>query len=879
LYGLQVSLEGPKFAVAQNTNENWLHVNDETSFSDWMICDTPQDLDDFAGSCLDFDGTDDYVDLGSTMNLKPDSNLTLETWAYADDWTAIQTERFISNTQGGGYGLGSTPTLLRGWIFVNGSYLTVSEDLTNIDPGWHHFSLTFDGRYAKLFIDGDIKASNDAGDVYPITYHPTNNTLIGAEATSGAVPTGGYFYGKLDEIRFWNIARDSVQIRENMYLPLTGLESDLVSYWQFNEGSGTVLEDNIFGNDGTLTDMTEEDWIDSSIPFGNGISNTQIETTGSVDFSDTGFSMDFSAHNAAEITVTRIDTIPNLNPTEPDEAFDSQYWNVNRFGTGSFDADLTFAVSEDLTIEDESNPSNIRIYTRESNDTEDWINLSSAGSVNTGNDEATFDGIDQFSQFIIGRKTPSENFPGTCLDFDGTNDYINIGNHNSLNIGDSLTIEAWIKPQNLENRQSIFSTRADNDSGCFQLEMGSGTNRVAVTGIGTWVAQTEDNAVSTGEWFHIVYTRNGAGSGIHKIYVNGEEQNLISDDSYAFINNDSDKLIGSTNGSGGFLFSKLEEVRLWNICRTEEEIRENMYLALTGNESGLVSYWQFNDGSGSVVRDVGSGNNGTLFNMNEEDWITSTVPFGEGFVNTQIVSSHGVVNFSATGLEMDFTAKTGVDTIVVTRIDTIPNINPAEPDEVFDAQYWVVNRFGTGSFDADLTFTINENFTSFDENNPSNIRLYTRTSNADTNWVYLMDANSVHATTDEVTFDGITDFSQFIIGIYEQSLDIPQNITIEVIGTEVQISWDAVSGANSYKIYSSEDPDAADWGPTIDAVAVLSWTQTITEDKKFYRVVASTETLMRIISSKTSKVSNTSEVLNSSKIKKTKNKHQKLPIR
>jgi len=34
----------------------------------------------------------------------------------------------------------------------------------------------------------------------------------------------------------------------------------------------------------------------------------------------------------------------------------------------------------------------------------------------------------------------------------------------------------------------------------------------------------------------------------------------------------------------------------------------------------------------------------------------------------------------------------------------------------------------------------------------------------------------------------------------------PRNVTIEIIGTDVYLSWDVATGANSYRVYSSDDP-------------------------------------------------------------------------
>ncbi len=228
-----------------------------------------------------------------------------------------------------------------------------------------------------------------------------------------------------------------------------------------------------------------------------------------------------------------------------------------------------------------------------------------------------------------------DNFSGDALDFDGTDDYVNIGNDASLNTGNVLTVEAWIKPTDLSTRQGIYSTRKNNRSGSFQLEVGpgsGGTNRVVVTGVNTWIAQTNDNAIVPNQWNHIVYTRSGTGSGTHKIYVNGEEQTLISDADYIFVDNTDDKVIASGTNGGYFFSGLMDEVRIWNVALDSTQIRENMCRTLSGSETGLISYWQFNDGSGTTASDLISGNQGTLTNMTDDDWVNSTapVPFESG---------------------------------------------------------------------------------------------------------------------------------------------------------------------------------------------------------------------------------------------------------
>src|SRR5439155_16810959 len=46
-------------------------------------------------------------------------------------------------------------------------------------------------------------------------------------------------------------------------------------------------------------------------------------------------------------------------------------------------------------------------------------------------------------------------------------------------------------------------------------------------------------------------------------------------------------------GSGAFYDGQLDEIRVWNVFRTDSEIQANMYRELLGAEPGLVGYWQF----------------------------------------------------------------------------------------------------------------------------------------------------------------------------------------------------------------------------------------------------------------------------------------------
>ena len=212
---------------------------------------------------LQFDGTNDFIDLGKSTMLKPTAALTVEIWAFNSNWSTMGDSRFISNTESGGYFIGAEGDYIKAYIMLNNTYNIPSVKLSSLSDGWHHFALTCDGRYTKLYVDGTLQDTEDAGAAYLIQYSASaNNTFIGAEAGSGTTPVSSYFDGSIDEVRVWNVVRTQSEIQDNMNQHITTPASGLVGYWKLNESSGTTAGDETAnGNDGVLTNMTGDEWV------------------------------------------------------------------------------------------------------------------------------------------------------------------------------------------------------------------------------------------------------------------------------------------------------------------------------------------------------------------------------------------------------------------------------------------------------------------------------------------------------------------------------------------------------------------------------------------------------------------------------------------
>lgn len=113
---------------------------------------------------------------------------------------------------------------------------SLSADLN--DNAWHHVACVHDADEdeIRIYIDGDLEGVTPYAGISDIS-NP-DSLSFGAGATSGS-----WFGGQLDEIRIWDVVRDSTQIREAMYEQLDGEEVGLVAYWPLDEGSSGVITD------------------------------------------------------------------------------------------------------------------------------------------------------------------------------------------------------------------------------------------------------------------------------------------------------------------------------------------------------------------------------------------------------------------------------------------------------------------------------------------------------------------------------------------------------------------------------------------------------------------------------------------------------------
>jgi hypothetical protein len=214
----------------------------------------------------------------------------------------------------------------------------------------------------------------------------------------------------------------------------------------------------------------------------------------------------------------------------------------------------------------------------------------------------------------IGRKLQQ---PSRSLYFDGVNDYINVGVKPSLEVSSNLTLEAWINPQQqIQDGGGIIVSR----EGEYLIAIfKDGTLGIAFANSNPgWKWLDTYYTLPIDQWTHLAVSYD---KGLVKAYANGalvyiyEGSGTIGDYSTT-VNQDEFRIGYRQAGYSQYFKGQIDDVRVWNVTRTQSEIQSNLNQTLTGKEQGLVGYWNFEESSGNSVIDLTDyKNNGTIIGV------------------------------------------------------------------------------------------------------------------------------------------------------------------------------------------------------------------------------------------------------------------------
>ena len=134
-----------------------------------------------------------------------------------------------------------------------------------------------------------------------------------------------------------------------------------------------------------------------------------------------------------------------------------------------------------------------------------------------------------------------------------------------------------------------------------------------------WNEVISASVMNTKQWHHIAAVIN---NGSMSIYVDGLE---AANGTYPGSPTQCELpfLIGESAGFPGRIFDGIiDELRVWNIARTANQIADNKTTEFTGTEPGLIAYFPMNEGSGSTVgNQVDANCSGATVEMDDNNWV------------------------------------------------------------------------------------------------------------------------------------------------------------------------------------------------------------------------------------------------------------------
>jgi hypothetical protein len=228
---------------------------------------------------------------------------------------------------------------------------------------------------------------------------------------------------------------------------------------------------------------------------------------------------------------------------------------------------------------------------------------------------------------------------GACLNFDGDDDYINIGHNSTIEPAD-VTIELWIKPTDWDHAAvagALLIKRSVESDGYFIFYEANTYDTIHFDWGGNAYRWNTGYVPPINEWTHMVFTRDTSG---RKLFINGVLENSTVDAGASVASGAALTIGGATTNYS--YNGAIDEIRIYNYARTQEQI------AWDYNKGAPVGWWKLDENEGSTAYDQsGNGNTGTI---SGSSWVTGK--FNSGLKKTadsDKISVSSETNLSPTG--------------------------------------------------------------------------------------------------------------------------------------------------------------------------------------------------------------------------------------
>ena len=399
------------------------------------------------------------------------------------------------------------------------------------------------------------------------------------------------------------------------------------------------------------------------------------------------------------------------------------------------------------------------------------------------------------------------------LNFDGVDDYVNFGNIDFISTGvqNECSVSFWLNMHNYNttltgDQAMIFGDEISQNNGILiQIHSTYGYGAY-IAGSTNWAGYS-NYLPPLNQWVYFTQIQNANGI---DLYIDGSfYQNLTSQtNSETSANTRVGLHTGSTGAASRPFYGKMDQLSVWNKALTQQEIQDNMYNELTGNENGLAGYWNFNEGVGSILNDqTSNGNDGTI---NGATWQTSGVPMPTDLKiirNGTLSQTSGFLTISASSISSPHFVAFGHNN---EDLSSIVSFSVTGYNQRL-SRVWFVDNYGVTT--PTLTFVLE---TTPSSSSISDYGLIKSSSSDMSSASEVMTATSVNIGTKTITFElsakASLDDGYYTIGS-KGSATLPVELSYfnaQFIGSSPILCWttQSESGNAGWNVYRGDYRDA-----------------------------------------------------------------------
>ncbi len=423
--------------------------------------------------------------------------------------------------------------------------------------------------------------------------------------------------------------------------------------------------------------------------------------------------------------------------------------------------------------------------------------------------------------------------PDGAISFNAAGEYAQIPSAAPMQALSAFTIEAWLRWDGSAAYQFVTAKAYE------ELEIHTTPDNslrfIPTTGV---YLDAASNLLIPGTWQHIACVYDPA-LALGKVYVDGIDGAAINNGfnplTQPLLNSGAPWRFGARGDGSLQLQGAMDEVRLWNRALSATEIRNLIHLRKPLDTPSLIGNWQMSEQNGDQIWEEVNWMHGSLVNLEPEDRIESDVLIINGVSATQLIQTEGqryVFGDTRASFVAGLVDAPGYMTVthkpIGNRVEDIPS--------------WIITVYGANPGAGSLELSPDQQDISPYYLPESNFRLETRAALQSGVWSQSIPATALDYPLDIVSFAAYEPQHEEV-KITWQRYEIlsPANLRIVEADGWVSLTWDAVPGAQAYRVYGSDNPDTDFTPETNGFTNEASWSQELSSSGRFYRVVAYSE--------------------------------------